>query len=56
MCRLLSHYTTLIFIRALILHPRLSGLLKARTFRFLILLFLPVRGRNFLTVNELIVK
>ena len=49
MCRLLSHYTTPTSIRALILHPRLSGLLKAHTFQFLILLFLPVRGRNLLT-------
>ena len=49
MCRLLLHYTTPTFIRALILHPRLSALLKAHTFLFLILLFLPVCGRNLLT-------
>lgn len=55
MCRLLSHYTIPTFIRALILHPRLSGLLKAHTFQFLILLFLPVRDPNLLTLNELIV-
>lgn len=52
MCRLLSHYTTPTFIRALILHPRLSALLKAHTFQFLILLFLPVRFRNLLTYNN----
>ena len=52
MCRLLLHYTTPTFIRALILHPRLSALLKAHTFQFLILLFLPVRFRNLLTYNN----
>ena len=52
MCRLLSHYKTPTFIRALILHPHLSALLKAHTFPFLILLFLPVRGRNLLTYNN----
>ena len=55
MCQLLSHYTTPTFIRAPILHPRPSALLKAHTFQFLILLFLPVRGRNLLTSNKLIV-
>ena len=55
MCRLLSHYTTPTFIHAPILHPRLSDLLKAHTFQCLILLFLPVRVRNLLTSNELIV-
>ena len=52
MCRLLSHYKTPTFIRALILHPHLSALLKAHTFLFLILLFLPVRGHNLLTYNN----
>jgi hypothetical protein len=46
MCRLLLHYTTPTFIRALILHPRLSALLKAHTFQFLILLFLPIRRHH----------
>lgn len=46
MCQLLSHCTTPTFIRALILHPRLSALLKAHTFQFLILLFLPIRRHH----------
>ena len=47
MCRLPSHYTTPIFTRARILHPPLLGLLKAHTFRHLILPFLPVRDGQF---------
>ena len=52
MCRLLSRYMTPTgptFIHVLILHPLLSGLLKAHTFQHLILLFLPVRDGSLWT-------